>query len=103
MGAALSSAVPGLLDASRGAVLVGDASLAGFARLVGEATLFGDDDLAGEAGLGAGPGLTGEAALTVRAGGTFLPANSGGGGTAWGPLQRRLVSWRLSLSRAVFW
>lgn len=85
------TAVLGVLGALRRAVLVGDASVAGFGSLVREARLVGE----------AGPDFVGEAGLTGGAAGSFLPANDGGHGTVW--VQRRVLSWRFSLSRAVFW
>lgn len=59
--------------------------MAGFGSLVRETRLVGE----------AGPDFVCEAGLTGRA--------DGGHGTVWGPGQRRVVSWRVSLSRAVFW
>lgn len=71
-------------------VLVGDACVAGFGSLVRDGRLVGED-------------FVGEAGLTGGAEGTFLPADDGGHGTVWGPGQRWMGSWRVSLSRAVFW
>lgn len=66
----------------------------GFGSLARDACLVGE----------AGPDFVGEAGLTGRAGGTFLPADGGGGhGTVWGRGRRRVVSWRVFLSRAVLW
>lgn len=74
-------------------VLLGDARVAGFGSLERDARLFGE----------AGPDFAGEAGLTGRANGAFLPSDGGGEETVWGPGRRRVVSWRVSLSRAVFW
>ena len=85
MGVAPGTAVLSVLGA-----LVGDAGVAGFGSL---ACLVGE----------AGPDFVGEAGLTGGADGTLLPADGGGHGTVWGPELRPVVSWRVSLSRAVFW
>ncbi len=59
--------------------------------MAGFGSLACEDGLVGEAG----PDFVGEAGLTGGA--------DGGHGTVWCPGQRRVVSWRVSLSRAVFW
>lgn len=67
------------------AASVGDASAAGFGSSLRDA------------------GLVGEAGLPGGADGTFLAADDGGHGAVRGSGQRRAGSWRVSLSRAVFW
>lgn len=81
VGVASGTAGAAVLGALRRAVLVGLGSLAWDACLVGEA----------------GPDFVGETGLA----GTFLPADDGGHGTVWGCGRRWMVSWSVSLSRAV--
>lgn len=82
MDVASGTPFPVVLGVSGGAVLVG--TLAHEACLVGEA----------------GPDVFGEAAGGDR---SFCPGDKCERGTVWGPGQRWLVSWIVSLSRAVFW
>ena len=93
MDVASGTAVPVILGALRRADLMGDLGVEGFGSLARDACLVGE----------AGPDFVGEAGLTGGADGTLLPADGGGHGTVWGPELRPVVSWRVSLSRAVFW
>lgn len=70
---------------------MGDLGVAGFGSLARDACLVGE----------AGPDFVGEADLTGRADGAFLLDDDGGHGTVWGRGRRRVVSWRVFLSRAV--
>lgn len=82
--AASGPAAAAVSGASREAVSVGEASLSDFGTLAHDAC------------------LVGEAGSSGRADGIFSSANDGEIGTVWGPGQQRAVSWRVSLSRAVF-
>lgn len=71
-------------------VFVGETRVGGFGSLVHDDLLDGED-------------FVGEVALNAGADGSFWPVVSVGFGTVCGSGQRRGVSRRASLSRAVFW
>lgn len=74
--------------------------MASCSRLSVDAGVLGGAVLGGALTCEAGPDVVGETADGQR---SLLPADMCEHGTVWGPGHRWVVSWMVSLSRAVFW